>query len=84
LGQFSKFFAGWPCLAHELRSRQHLVECEVALPLQFEGTLIEVGYRIDMRIDKLVLVENKTVDRIAPIHVAQLLTYLKLKDSLWV
>ena len=66
------------CLAHELRRRQHRVECEVPLSLQFEGVLIEVGYRIDMRIDPLVLVENKTMEKILPIHVAQLLTYLKL------
>ena len=66
------------CLAHELRRRQHLVECEVALSLLFEGVLIEVGYRIDMRIDQLVLVENKTVEKVLPIHLAQLLTYLKL------
>ena len=39
------------CLAHELRRRQHDVECEVPLSLQFEGGMIEVGYRIDMRID---------------------------------
>jgi GxxExxY protein len=43
------------CLAHELRRRKHLVECEVALSLLFEGVLIEVGYRIDMRIDQLIL-----------------------------
>jgi len=42
------------CLAHELRRRQHRVQCEVALPLQFEGVLIEVGYLIDTRIDQLV------------------------------
>ena len=66
------------CLAHELGRRQRRVECEVALPLQFEGVLIEVGYRIDMRVDQLVLVENKTVEKILPIHLAQLLTYLKL------
>jgi len=66
------------CLAHELRRRQHRVECEVTLSLQFEGVLIEVGYRIDMRIDPLVLVENKTMEKILPIHIAQLLTYLKL------
>ena len=66
------------CLAHELRRRQHHVECEVALALLFEGVLIEVGYRIDMRIDQLVLVENKTVEKVLPIHLAQLLTYLKL------
>jgi GxxExxY protein len=66
------------CLAHELGRRCHRVECEVALPLQFEGVAIEVGYRIDMRIDQLVLVENKTLEKILPIHLAQLLTYLKL------
>jgi len=54
------------------------VDCEVALPLEFEGVRIEVGYRIDMRIDQLVLVENKTVGKILPIHLAQWLTYLKL------
>jgi hypothetical protein len=42
------------------------VECEVALSLQFEKVLIEVGYRIDMRIDQLVLVENKAVETILP------------------
>lgn len=66
------------CLAHELRARHHGVECEIAVPLLFEGALIEVGYRIDMRIDGLVLVENKAVERILPIHLTQVLTYLKL------
>ena len=66
------------CLAHELQRRHRSVECELALPLQFEGILIEVGYRLDMRIDQLVIVENKTVEKILPIHLAQLLTYLKL------
>jgi GxxExxY protein len=42
------------CLTHELQRRRRQVECEVAVPLEF----IEVGYRIDMRIDRLVLVEN--------------------------
>ena len=66
------------CLAHELQSRRHRVEWELALPLEFEGARIEVGYRIDMRVGHLVLVENKTVEKILPIHLAQLLTYLKL------
>jgi GxxExxY protein len=66
------------CLAHELPRRERRVECEAGLPLEFEGVLIEVGYRTDMRIDHLVLVENKTVEKILPIHLAQLLTYLKL------
>ena len=46
------------CLAYELRRRQHRVQCEVPLSLQFEGALIEVGYRIDMPIDQLVLEQN--------------------------
>jgi GxxExxY protein len=54
------------CLAHELRRRKHLVECEVALSLLFEGVLIEVGYRIDMRIDQLVLIENKPWKKFFP------------------
>jgi GxxExxY protein len=54
------------CLAHELRRRQHRVECEVALALQFEEMLIEVGYRIDMRIDQLILVETKRRKKFFP------------------
>ena len=54
------------CLAHELQKCRHRVECEVVVPLEFEGALIEVGYRIDMRIDQLVLVENKTVEKVLP------------------
>jgi len=74
------------CLAHELQRRRHRVECEVAVPLEleFEGVLIEVGYRTDMRIDQLLLVENKTVEKILPIQFAQLPTYLKLSRlSFW-
>jgi len=66
------------CLAHELGRRRHLVETEVSLPVEYEKVRIEVGYRIDMRIDQLVLVENKTAEKILPIHLAQLLNYLKL------
>ncbi len=75
-GLLESAYQAW--LTHELRGRGHRVECEVALPLEFEGMRIEVGYRIDMRIDELVLLENKTVETILPIHLAQLLTYLKL------
>ena len=66
------------CLAHELKRRSHEVDIEVPIPLLFEKVRIEVGYRIDMRIDQLVLIENKTVEKILPIYLAQLLTYLKL------
>jgi len=66
------------CLAHELRKRGVGVECEVALPVHYDGIEIEAGYRIDMLIEDLIIVENKAVQTILPIHEAQLLTYLKL------
>jgi len=68
------------CLAHELRKRGLKVECEVLLPIQYDGLHIDAGYRIDMLVEGSVLVENKTVERLLPIHEAQLLTYLKLRD----
>lgn len=66
------------CLAHDLRKRQHHVDCEVPLPLEYDGVVVEVGYQLDMRVDGLILVENKTVEKILPIHQAQMITYLKL------
>jgi GxxExxY protein len=65
-------------LAHELRKRGLKVEMEVAFPIVYDGLKIEAGYRIDMLIEDCVIVENKTVEQLAPIHEAQLLTYLKL------
>jgi GxxExxY protein len=49
-------------------------------PLAYENELIDAGYRIDTLVDGLIIVENKTVDSLAPIHEAQLLTYLRLRD----
>ena len=67
------------CLAYELRKRGLRVECEVNLPVTYEGQTIDVGYRIDMLIEGCVLIENKAVDHLLPIHHAQVLTYLKLR-----
>ena len=66
------------CLAHELRTRGIEVRCEVVLPVRYAGVEIEAGYRIDMLIAESVVIENKSVQSLAPIHEAQLLTYLKL------
>ncbi|NOY98326.1 MAG: GxxExxY protein [Chloroflexi bacterium] len=68
------------CLAYELRKRGRKVRTEVLVPIMYDGQRIDAGYRLDMFVDDLVIIENKTVERIAPIHLAQLLTYLKLKD----
>ena len=67
------------CLAHELRKRGLKVECEVSLPVAYDGILIDAGYRMDMLVEECVIVENKTSAAILPIHEAQLLTYMKLQ-----
>ena len=66
------------CLAHELRSRGFDVVCEKQLPVVYKGRLLDVGYRIDMVVANGVVVENKVVEKILPIHRAQLLTYLRM------
>ncbi len=68
------------CLTHELLRRGLQVECEVLLPIMYDGLQIDAGYRIDMLVEDCIVIENKTVDFLLPIHEAQLLTYLKLSD----
>jgi GxxExxY protein len=68
------------CLAFELSDRGLIVACEVALPVHYRGHNIDYGYRLDMLIEDCVIIENKAVDQILPIHQAQLLTYLKLRN----
>ena len=66
------------CLAYELTKRGLNVECEVTLPIVYDGQEIETGYRIDMLVNDCIIIENKTVDEILPVHQAQLLTYMRL------
>lgn len=66
------------CLIHELRRRGLLTESEVCLPIQYDGIQIDCGYRIDLRVAGKIIVENKAVEQILPIHQAKLLTCLKL------
>ena len=54
------------CVAHDLRKRGRWVVCEVLLPLEYDGVKIDAGYRLDMRVDGVVLVENKVVDVLQP------------------
>jgi GxxExxY protein len=67
------------CMAYELRKRGLRVEQEVPLPVVYESVSIEVGYRINMLVEGVIIIENKTVSELLPIHEAQLLTYLKLR-----
>lgn len=66
------------CLVVELRNRGLLVESEKILPIQYKGTLIDSGYRIDLLVNESIIVELKSVDQLSEIHTAQMLTYLKL------
>lgn len=68
------------CLEYELRNDGMQVACEVSLPITYEKIIIDAGYRLDMIVENAVIIENKTVERLLPIHEAQLLTYLKMKD----
>jgi GxxExxY protein len=66
------------CLCHELELRGISFECQKPLPLEYKGIRLECGYRIDLLVAGSVIVEIKSVEGLAPIHEAQLLTYLKL------
>ena len=70
------------CLCHELYLRNVTFERQVLLPLHYKGLDLDCGYRLDILVDNLVIVELKTVDEIAEVHRAQLITYLRLKN-LW-
>jgi GxxExxY protein len=66
------------CLARELFLRQIPFERQRPLPLEYKGIRLECGYRIDLLIARLVVVEIKSIEAIAPVHEAQLITYLRL------
>lgn len=66
------------CLCHELNLRQIHYKRQQSLPIEYKGVHLDCGYRIDILAEDLVILELKSVDRLEPIHNAQLLTYLKL------
>ena len=69
------------CLAHEMAKADLAFRRELGLPVVYDGVRFEAGYRIDFLVEERVIVEIKAVDAIHPVHVAQLLTYLKLSDK---
>ena len=66
------------CLIHELLDSGVNARSQVSLPLQYKGKSIDVGYRVDLLVEDQIIVELKSVEKILPIHSAQILTYLKL------
>ncbi len=69
------------CLAHELQSLGFKVEKQVALPLIYRDVKLDAGYRLDLWVERTVIIEVKAVEELHPIHVAQMLTYLKLTGN---
>lgn len=66
------------CLAHELKKTGFKVQTQLELPVVYEEIKLELGYRIDLVVNNLVIVELKCVEEISRLHQAQLLSYLKL------
>jgi GxxExxY protein len=66
------------CLHHELNKAGFKSDAQVGLPVIYDGVKLDLGYRIDLLVEDLVIVELKSVETIAPVHQAQIISYLKL------
>jgi GxxExxY protein len=68
------------CLARELVLAGMLFEIQKSLSVEYKGIRLECGYRVDLFVEKQLIIELKAVDKLLPIHEAQRLTYMKLAD----
>ncbi len=68
------------CLVYELGKLQLKVEKQKAIPLIYDGVKLEVGYRADLVVEEKLIIELKAVESLTDVHLAQLLTYLRLAD----
>lgn len=66
------------CLSHELRLRGLTFQRQLNLPVVYKGTKLDCGYCIDLLVEDSVVVELKAIEKLLPVHEAQLLTYMKL------
>ena len=66
------------CLSRELSLSGIMCETQVSMPVEYKGTYLDCGYRVDMLVEKQVILELKNVDKVTDIHRAQLLTYMRL------
>lgn len=66
------------CLAHELSSRGVALRRQVPIPIVYESTKLDAGYRIDIIVENSIVIEIKAVEALSRLHEAQVLTYLKL------
>jgi GxxExxY protein len=68
-------------LAHELARRGHQVERQVPISIRYENLVFEAGFKADLLVDGLVVVELKSVENVAPVHKKQTLTYVRLANK---
>jgi GxxExxY protein len=66
------------CLSYELKKRDLPIQTQIDLPIIYKDVRLDAGYRLDILVEKKVIIELKAVEKILPIHKAQLLSYLKL------
>ncbi len=69
------------CLVYELNKKSLSLEVEKTLPVIYDGIKLEAGYRIDILVENKVIIELKSVESLNDVHLAQILTYLKLADK---
>ena len=69
------------CLAHELQAGGLDVQCQVGLPVLYEGIKVDLGHRIGVLVEGCLVVELKASEGIAPVHKSQLLSYLRLSEN---
>lgn len=69
------------CLVHELVDMGFNVEAQVALPVVYRGVTLDAGYRLDIWLNRKVIIEVKAVEELHPVHTAQMITYLKLTEN---
>lgn len=69
------------CLEYELKALGLQVRRQVELPIHYGNVCIDAGYRVDLLVDDMVIVELKAVEKLLPIHHAQLLSYLRLAQK---
>lgn len=70
------------CLCQELKMRNIPFERQVDLPIEYKGIKLSAGYRMDIVVENLLVLELKSVEKLLPIHQAQLITYLRL-SNIW-
>lgn|SRR5690554_6404119 len=69
------------CLEMDLREAGLEVESQVGVPLKYKNFAFDTGYRLDLLVEKTVIIEVKSVEILAPVHYSQLITYLKLYNK---